>query len=102
MQSDEQGQTLHDKLTRGEALSDQEQAELQQWYARLDRDESALLARTVPSTVAELEAQVATAMAQLQGVTQRIQTLTADNAVVREEIADLQRQLAQKSATQSA
>ena len=50
----------------------------------------------------EVEAQVATAMAQLQGVTQRIQALTADNAVVREEIADLQRQLAQKSATQSA
>ena len=37
MQSNEQGQALHDKLSRGEALSDQEQAELQQWYARRDR-----------------------------------------------------------------
>lgn len=46
MTSEEQGRVLHDKLTRGEALSNQEQAELEQWYARLDRDEGAVLART--------------------------------------------------------
>lgn len=91
------------RRTRGEALSNQEQAELEQWYARLDRDESAMLARTVASPkLAELEAQVAQATAQLQSVTQRIQTLSAENAVVRQEIADLQRQLIQKSATQPA
>ena len=32
MTSEEQGRVLHDKLTRGEALSNQEQAELEQWY----------------------------------------------------------------------
>ena len=103
MTNEEQGRVLHDKLTRGEALSNQEQAELEQWYARLDRAEGAVPARTVVSPkLAELEAQVAQATAQLQSVTQRIQTLSAENAVVRQEIADLQRQLIPKSATQPA
>lgn len=103
MTNKEFGRELHDRLTRGEALSNQEQAELEQWYARLDRDEGAALARTVASPkLVELEAQVAQATAQLQSVTQRIQTLSAENAVVRQEIADLQRQLIQKSATQPA
>ena len=101
--SEEHGPALHDKRTRGDALSEQEQIELEHWYDRLDRDESALLARMTPSpNVAELEGQVATAIAQLQSVTQRIQTLTADNATVRQEIAELQQQLAKKSATQPA
>ena len=103
MTNKEFGRELHDRLTRGKALSDQEQAELEQWYARLDRDEGAVLARTVASPkLAELEAQVAQATAQLQSVTQRIQTLSAENAVVRQEIANLQHQLIQKSATQPA
>lgn len=43
-----------------------------------------MLARTVASPkLAELEAQVAQATAQLQSVTQRIQTLSAENVVVR-------------------
>lgn len=103
MTNAEFGRALHDKLTRGKALSDQEQAELERWCARLDRGEGAVFLRTVASPkLAELEAQVAQATAQLQSVTQRIQTLSAENAVVRQEIADLQRQLIQKSATQPA
>ena len=103
MTNEELGRELHDRLTRGKALSDQEQAELERWYARLDRDEGAVLAQTVASPkMAELEAQVAQVTAQLQSVTQRIQTLSAENAVVRQEIAELQRQLIQKSATQPA
>ena len=96
-------QSLHDRATRGESLTDQEQAELQQWYTRLDHRESDVLSRVPPSrTVADLEAQVAAAVGQLQSVTQRIQKLSADNVEVRQEIVDLQRQLAQKSATQTA
>ena len=96
-------QSLHDRATRGESLTDQEQAELQQWYTRLDHRESDVLSQVPPSrTVADLEAQVAAAVEQLQSVTQRIQKLSADNVEVRQEIVDLQRQLAQKSATQTA
>lgn len=72
-----------DKLTRGEALSNLEQAELEHWHARLDRVEGAVLARAVASLkLAVVEAQMALATAQLQSVTQRIQTLSAENAVV--------------------
>ena len=88
---------------RRKSLTDQEQAELQQWYTRLDHRESDVLSQVPPSrTVADLQAQVAAAVEQLQSVTQRIQKLSADNVEVRQEIVDLQRQLAQKSATQTA
>ena len=103
MINEESGKTFHDRATRGESLTDQEQAKLQQWYTQLDHQENAALGRMQPSpTVADLEAQVAAAVGQLQCVTQRIQKLSTDNVEVRQEIADLQRQLAQKSATQTA
>ena len=103
MINEESGKTFHDRATRGESLTNQEQAELQQWYTQLDHQENAALGRMQPSpTVADLEAQVAAAVGQLQSVTRRIQKVTADNSAIRQEIADLQRQLAQKSATQTA
>jgi hypothetical protein len=96
-------QELHDRATRGVPLSDEEQAQLDQWYARQDQDEDAALTRTpAPPSVTALQAQVDAAVAQLLTVTQRIQTLAAENEAVRREIAVLQRQLAQRPATQPA
>ena len=34
MITDDRGKSLHDKATRGEVLSDAEQAQLEQWYDR--------------------------------------------------------------------
>ena len=100
---DELARQLHDRATRGELLSAEERALLDQWYARQDREESAALAATVPpASAAALQAQVDAALAQLVTATQRIQTLAAENEAVRKEIADLQRQLARKPAVQSA
>jgi regulator of replication initiation timing len=74
---------------------------LDQWYAGQDQEEDAMLTRTAPpESVARLQAQVDTALAQLVTATQRIQTLAAENAAVRREVADLQRQLPQKPAAQ--
>lgn len=103
MLSNEDSQALHDRSTRGEALSAQEMTALEQWYGRSDGHESATFRRAPQSpTTVELEAEIATAVAGMQAVTQRIQALTADNAAVRQEIADLQRQLTRKTATQTA
>jgi hypothetical protein len=101
MSRDDLGQQLHDKATRGAALAPEEQKQLEEWYARQDQEENAVFATTLASqSIGALQAQVDAAVAQLLAVTQRIQTQTAENEKVRQEIAVLQRQLAQKPATQ--
>jgi cell division septum initiation protein DivIVA len=103
MSGDDIARQLHDRATRGETLSAEEQAQLDQWYERQDQAEGAALAKSSsPQSVAELQAQVDAATAQLLTVTQRIQALTAENEAVRRDIADLQRQLTQKTTAQPA
>jgi hypothetical protein len=103
MSADDLARQLHDRATRGEVLSADEQAQLDLWYARQDQEEAAALARAAPApSVAEMQAQLDVAVAQLLTVTQRIQTLTAENEAVRREVAALQRQLTQKPTTQPA
>jgi predicted RNase H-like nuclease (RuvC/YqgF family) len=103
MTADDLAQRLHDKTTRGEPLSAEEQAQLEQWYARQDREEDDMLAETsTPQEITTVQAQVDAAVAQLVTTTQRIQALTAENEAARREVADLKRQLAQKRATQPA
>ena len=103
MLSNQDGQALHDRSTRGEVLSAEEQTALEHWYAQTDERESSTFRRASSSpTTVELEAEIATAVAGMQAVTQRIQALTANNAAVRQEITDLQRQLTRKTATQTA
>ena len=94
MSLDELAQQLHDKVTRGLALSAEEQARLEAWYTEQDRQERAVLGPTGSSQrLATLHTQVETALAQLLTVTQRIQELTVHNETLRREIAVLQRQL---------
>jgi hypothetical protein len=94
-------QQLHDRATRGETLSAEEQAQLKEWYARLDREEAAILqSAALPSSLALLHTQIETALGQLATLTQRIQALTGENAAVRQEIVSLQVRLARTSTPQ--
>jgi hypothetical protein len=94
MSTDHIAQQLHDKATRGIALSAEEQRRLKAWYAEQDQEESVLLGATSsPRRLTTLHTHIEAALAQLQTVTQRIQELTAQNEAVRCEIAVLQRQL---------
>ncbi|HBI43325.1 MAG TPA: hypothetical protein DDY78_10780 [Planctomycetales bacterium] len=103
MSTDDLAQQLHDKATRGVSLTADEQMQLAQWYARLDREESDMLAKTSkPPEIPTLQAQVNAVVAQLVTTTQRIQAMTTENEVARREVADLKRQLAQKRAAQPA
>ncbi|HYT94653.1 MAG TPA: hypothetical protein VEL76_38410 [Gemmataceae bacterium] len=91
------GQELHDRATRGESLSTEERAQLDAWYVQLDHEEGTALAGAAPpGSLTTLRTQIETALGQLATVTQHIQALTAENAAVRQEIAALQRLLAQK------
>ena len=83
---------LHDKATRGEILSEDEQAELAAWYAAQDAAESQFLTETAPSqSLADLPADVQTAVTQLRAVALRIQVLSAQNEAIRQEVTALQR-----------
>jgi hypothetical protein len=94
MSLDELAKQLHDKATRGLALSAEEQAHLEAWYIEQDEREHAILGPTGSAPrLATLHTQVETALAQLLTVTQRIQELTGYNETLRREIAVLQRQL---------
>ena len=103
MNANDVGERLHDQATRGVELTAEEQAQLNEWYAQRDRSEAAVLSR--PTSVQPLDAlhaQVDRVVVQLGDVTQRIQTLSAENDAVRKETAELQRRLASKSAAQPA
>jgi hypothetical protein len=100
---DEIGQKLHDRATRGEALTTEEQEQLRRWYAHHDQEEMAQLnAAPAPSRLADLQSRVQQATAQVVVQAQRIEALTAENAELRQEIASLQRLLSAKLAEQPA
>jgi peptidoglycan hydrolase CwlO-like protein len=95
MVSDDLAKQLHDKATRGESLSPEEQIRLEKWYVLKDNGESETLGLSAPEkTLATLQAQVDAALAQLIAVTKRIQEVASENEALRHEIAILRHQLA--------
>ena len=92
-------EALHDKSTRGGALTEAEQAALETGYAREDAEEAAqLAASSAPSpALATLRAEVAAATRQLNGITQRIQTQSDENEKLRQENAALSQRLIENS-----
>ena len=102
MVPDELGKQLHDRATRGEALSVQERASLETWYAAQDRVEMDALDLTTPETVTILQAQVDSVLEQLETAAKRIQELARENDQLRGEIAALHRRLAQQATVRAA
>lgn len=97
------GQKLHDRATRGAALTAEEQEQLQNWYTRLDQEEMVQLQTAPdPTRLTELQSRVQQVTAQVVVQAQRIAALTAENAQLRQEIAALQRLLTAKLAGQPA
>ncbi|MDQ1301467.1 MAG: hypothetical protein QG637_1389 [Chloroflexota bacterium] len=91
---DDSAKQLHDRATRGDELLDEEQKQLESWYASqdlLERKTLRLAARE--KTVAALPSQVDAILAQLTSGTKRIQEVAVENEVLRREIAALRRQL---------
>jgi peptidoglycan hydrolase CwlO-like protein len=93
---DTHGRQLHDRATRGEALSVEERTQLEEWYAHHDRDEAHDLGlEKTQRRASDLQAQIDAALAQLTTLTKRIQEIAAENDALRQEIAALRRQVPQ-------
>lgn len=90
----DQGAVLHDRSTRGEKLTAQEQQVLDAWYGEQDQAEFALLERAVlASDVPALRHQLEAALQQLALVSQSINEVMRANNELRRDIAQLQTQL---------
>lgn len=101
--SDDIFRQLHDKATRGEQLSREDQARLDEWYTKNDHEESGELSvSSDPDEAAEIRRRLDQTMAELSAASQRVHQLTEDNESIRREITDLRRQLAQRSASHPA
>jgi hypothetical protein len=96
------GQKLHDKATRGEALSEEEQTELECWYEQQDAEESKILAANAPVPLTTLIQEVDDALIKVQATTEHIRLLTAENAVMRREVEMLKQRLAQTAHSSAA
>lgn len=96
MVSENTAKQLHDKSTRGQTLSPEEQTRLEEWYAVQDAAESQLLGMSSinGSNTATLQKQIDAALMQLSTVTTRIQEITAENTELKQEIHVLRNQLA--------
>lgn len=101
MNTEDIGISLHDRATRGEHLTEEDSRQLAAWYAVQDRTEAKTLDLAASSTsLAALQAQVDSTLAQLSLVSQRIQKIAGENDTLRHEIAVLRRQLAQNALLQ--
>ncbi|MCS7055127.1 MAG: hypothetical protein NZM18_02980 [Thermoflexales bacterium] len=94
------GLELHDRFTRGESLTPEEQAALQAWYVQEQQEElHALNLSPLPDIVA-LQDQVRRTLKQLAELLTTIERLEAENAALRQENAHLRAQLAKRIAQQ--
>ena len=97
------GQALHDRATRGLPLSTEEQAQLDEWYKTLDREEHISMPQTGDvDSLESLQSQVRSGVQQLLAAAERVQELTEQNDALRREIAALQQRLAHRPIARSA
>lgn len=105
MTKDTPAHDLHDRATRGGALTDAERTALEAWYEQKDHEEAALLgpsASAASPTLDALREQVTAALARLQEETQRIQAQADENEALRREVAALSEELAHAGSRQAA
>jgi hypothetical protein len=102
MISENTGNYLHDKATRGETISNEEQALLCEWYRIQDETESEQLGSVSvisDSGLQNLKTQIGTSRKELIAVTGRIQSIISENESLKREIAVLHSQFIRQFAS---
>lgn len=94
---------LHDKATRGESLTAEEETKLAAWYARLDQEENALLTSSSHSPAPDaLRDEVKKTLLRLEVTAQQVRAQAEENEALRRDIAALTQKLAQTKTLQTA
>lgn len=92
------GKELHDRQTRGDQLTSEEQEQLDQWYQEQDEAEGSHLGQQVATTdISALREQLDNAITQLSLVSEHITEVMRANAMLRDDIAQLQHKLRRES-----
>jgi hypothetical protein len=94
MISDQLGGSLHSRSSRGEALSDLEKEQLEAWYADKDAQEARSL--KMPGSDVDcvaLQAKIDASLEKISTVSQEIRQVSSENAILRQEIFELQQVL---------
>lgn len=95
MISKELGMQLHDRWTRGQTLTAEEQVQLEAWYQQQDAVEAQQLNQVFTAAgIEDLQSQVEMALKQMAVAIQRVRQITAENERLRREISVLRQQLA--------
>jgi len=100
--SDELVHNLHDRASRGEELSPEEQERLSAWYAELDRAEAADLGSVVVASGDPLPSRIERTLAEIARATRRIQDLERQTHEVERQNADLRLRLGRHLSAQRA
>lgn len=97
MLSDETGKLLHDRTARGKPLISEENELLEKWYNQQDKAESQLLKSNTDFDIEDtLQKQIDTILIEIKSASDNIQRLTNENKVLKNDITNLQNQLAEK------
>lgn len=94
MISDQLGGLLHSRLSRGEALSDLEKEQIEAWYGEKDAQEARLL--KMPGADVDcvvLQAKIDASLEKISAVSKEIRQVSSENAILRQEIFELQQVL---------
>lgn len=91
---------LHDRATRGQTLTAKERETLEAWYESQDVTEAAILKGTTAPGMPTLQSQIDIGLAKLRQITENIQSLSAENERLQQEITGLYHQLKQTKTAQ--
>ncbi len=90
-----EAQELHDRQTRGEALSEEQRQRLEAWYVEQDLTEGLLLRSAAADTeLTQLEGKISATLQQIADMTYRIQSISREINVLRDENNALKHRLA--------
>lgn len=97
METDNLMRSLHDRSTRGKALSETEKAQLEIWYEIQDRLEGEILnIKTAQDSLAQRKHQIQSVLAEIVEFTSKIQKISAENEKIGCENEVLREKLAEK------
>ena len=87
---------LHDRFSRGEELSTEEQVRLERWYAAQDNEEAALLnGSPSDAELSALQTQVNRALQELARLSDQVLRTSEQNEVLRAEVRALRSRLSE-------